>query len=80
MNLPVSGEWLQTVETLIQTPLLSDAGIERVSTLQTVLSESPKREQKLWQDSDPEAMQTILRHVQQQTFCAHAINLCWRSG
>ena len=80
LNVPVSGEWLQSVETLLQIPLLSDAGIEGVSNLQTILSEAPKSEQKRWQGSDSAAIQTILRHVQQQTSCAHAINLCWRSG
>ena len=34
LNLPVSGEWLQSVDTLLKTPLLSDAGLEAVDTLQ----------------------------------------------
>ena len=80
LNLPVSGEWLQSVETLIQAPLLSDAGAEKVNVLLDCISMASKRDQKRWKDSDPVAMQTILKHVQRQTFCAHTINLCLRSG
>ena len=80
LNLPVSGQWLQSVETLIQAPLLSDTGAEKVNALLDCISMASKRDQKRWKDSDPVAMQTILKHVQRQTFCAHTINLCLRSG
>ena len=80
LNLPVSGEWLKSVDGVLQVPLLSDAGFAGVEAMEESISTAPKREQKRWSKSDPVALQTILRHVQQQTFCAHAINLCWMVG
>ena len=77
LNLPVSGEWLQSVDTLLKTPLLSDAGLEAVDTLQDAISTLPKRDQKRWKQSDPVAVQTILKHVQKQALCAYTINRCW---
>ena len=80
LNLPVSGEWLQSIETLIQAPLLSDAGVDKVNTLQESLAGASRKDKKRWLNSDPVALQTILTHVQQQTFCARTINLYWLGG
>ena len=34
LNVPVSGEWLQSVDTLLNVPLLSDAGVQAVDELE----------------------------------------------
>ena len=78
LNLPVSSEWLQSMDSLLQVSIFSDAGVQRVDEIQKVISQASKSDQKRWGKSDPMALQTILRYAQQQTLSAHIINLCWR--
>ena len=77
LNLPVSSEWLQSIDSLLQVSIFSDAGVQRVDDIQGVISQASKREQKRWEQSDAVALQTVLRHAQQQTLMAHIVNQCW---
>jgi hypothetical protein len=77
LNLPVSSEWLQSIDSLLQVSVFSDVGVQRVDDIQSVISQASKREQKRWGQSDVVALQTVLRHAQQKTLTAHVINQCW---
>ena len=77
LNLPVSSEWLQSIDSLLQVSIFSDAGIQGVDDIQGVISHASKRDQKRWGKSDAVALQTVLRHAQQKTSMAHIINQCW---
>ena len=68
LNLPVSSEWLQSIDSLLQVSIFSDAGAQRVDDIQNAISQASKREHKRWSQSDPVALQTVLRHAQNKTF------------
>lgn len=74
MQLPISSQWLQEVEALIEAPILSDLGVSKVTHLTAVVESAPKREQKRWKGSSMLAMQTILQSIQQQVYAAYIIN------
>ena len=78
LNLPVSSEWLQSIDSLLQVSIFSDDGIQKVNDIQGVISRASKSEQKRWGQSDAVALQTILCHAQQKTSMAYIINQCWR--
>ena len=77
LDLPVSSKWLQSIDSLLDVSTLSDSGILRVETMNQLLTNAPKSEQKKWSQSDPVALQTILKQVQQKTLSADLINRCW---
>jgi len=74
MGLQISSQWLKSVELLIETSILSDLGVSKVTNLTATVETAPKREQKRWQGSSIVAMQTILQALQQQVYAAHIIN------
>ena len=77
LNLPVSSEWMQSMDSLLQASIFSEVGVQRVNDIQDVISQASKAEQKRWGQSEPVALQTILKYAQGQTFSAHIINRCW---
>lgn len=74
MELPISSQWIQEVDTFIGTSILSDVGILKVTNLTVSFEAAPKRVQKRWNGSSLVAMQTILQAIQQQVYAAHSIN------
>lgn len=78
LNLPVSAEWLLALETLLNVDLLSDEGLKVIPTIETRWSQLSKKEQKVWGETEPLAVATLLQYIQQYALQVFQINRCFQ--
>ena len=76
LELPISTEWLVSMEDLLKVRMFSREGQETVCNLDQVWSTLSKKQLKYWSDTNPKAVQNLLSHLQYQVHQAHCINRC----
>ena len=76
LELPISAEWLVSMEDLLEIRIFSREGQEAIRDLKQIWSTFSEKQLKYWADTNPTAVQTLLSHLQYQAHQAHCINRC----
>ena len=78
LDMPISVQWLLDLETFLKVDLLSDEGLGVIQNIEMRWSGLSRKEQKVWGETNPLAVGSLVQHIQHYAFQAFQINRCFQ--